>query len=59
MQKKKAEQIFKKNKIELIKQNYKFPVYVQKYNEKNLKNIANLSIIDTIANVGPKTLELL
>ena len=46
-------------KIELIKQNYKFPVYVQKYNEKNLKNIANLSIIDTIANVGPKTLELL
>ena len=52
-------EIFKKNKIELIKQNYKFPVYVQKYNEKNLKNIANLSIIDTIANVGPKTLELL
>ena len=50
------EELFEKNKIQLIKQEYSSIIY-----EQNLTNnfIPDLSIIDALCNVGPNTLEVL
>ena len=46
---------FNKNKITCIKQNYDYPNYLQSYRRKDLKFISNLSIVDTICNIGKET----
>ena len=49
-------ELFEKNKINLEYQKFSHPIYSQHFSNSF---IPNLSIIDALANLGPKTMKVL